>query len=521
MAQYGMIYDTATIKSQLAEANRDYYGRKTWEDLYGSIEYAKQKQIGQLKQDYSTAMAEAYASAYRANQGIEESNLGKGYKIAAMEGTDLALEEAYNAYKQNYLSGVAEIETAAAQQTQTVTDALTEQAENIRDFANAPYQYLQYVFEQYGEGKQSENIFYNEELWKRYTNEVKDEKGKLTGERELKSWEEIVNYGAYEEITDEFGNTQKQWTGLYDDQGNLTIKGADFFDQMLNQLANEGRGISFGTWLSETNPELYDWSQSYNPYNYTEAGSNEGSFKTMVGLTSTDEKYTFMERFGGLSKSEVDNMFSKFTSKLTKLDKKIAQSSGRDAKEITTEFTDLTNEIKTLTDQLGITSDIEDEIGMSLEDLGKYLANNASASASNGDIWWKGISTVGTGVSIGVSGGAAIGSKFGATAGTAALPVLGTLAGAGTGAGIGAIIGAISGLIVGTAQAIHDSEQTKAQNKALSKASRDAYDDLVTTLITYSQNKQRQAQRFLPLRKQYQEYQLLQAYLQVFWMHLC
>ena len=28
-----MIFDTNTIKSQLSEANRDYMGRKTWENL--------------------------------------------------------------------------------------------------------------------------------------------------------------------------------------------------------------------------------------------------------------------------------------------------------------------------------------------------------------------------------------------------------------------------------------------------------------------------------------------------------
>ena len=494
MAQYGMIYDTASIKSQLAEANRDYYGRKTWEDLYGSIDYAKQKQLGQLEQDYSGAMAEAYASAYRANQNIADSNLGQGYKVAAMEETDLALEEAYQAYKQNYLSGVAEIESSAAQQTQKVTDALTEQAANIRDFANTPYQYLQHVFEQYDEGERSENIFYNEELWKRYTNEVKDEAGNLTGERELKSWEEIANYGAYEEITDEFGNTKKQWTGLYDESGNLTIKGADFFDQMINQLAHEGRGISFGQWLAENNQELYDWSQSYNPYDYTEAESNLGSFKTMVGLTSTDEKYTFMERFGGLSKSEVDKMYSDFTSKLTKLNSKVTKSSGRDAKEITNDFTDLTAEIGKLTDQLGITADIENDLGMSLDDLGKYLANNASDAVSNGDIWLRGIlnTAVATGA-IALSGWK-IGTIIGTTAGTGMLPGPGTAAGAAGGGAAGAIIGAIAGLILGVGTSINKSEQTKAQNRELAQASRDAYDDLVTTLITYSQNKQRQAQ---------------------------
>lgn len=470
MGQYGMIYDTSSIKSQLAEANRDYYGRKTWENLYSSIDYAKQKQLGQLEYDYSDAVAKAYASAYAANQNIASSNLGQGYKLAAQEETNVVLEEAYNTYRQNYLSGISQIESAAAKQTETVTDALTEQATKVRDYANAPYQYLQYLFKHYGEGDKSKNIFYNEEMWKRYTNEILDEEENPTGERELKSWEDIVNAGAHETITDEFGNVKKQWTGLYDESGNLTIKGADFFDQMFNQLAEEGRGVSFGQWLSENNQDLFKWSQSYNPYNYTEAGTNVGSFNTMVGLTSTDEEYSFIERFGGLSKSEVDTMYSNFTDKLTELNEKITQSSGRDAKEITTEFTDLTGQIRELTNQLGITTDIEDELDMSLDDLGKYLANNASSAASNGDIWWQGI--LSTGMSIG--SGALIGAEFGG--------------------GTGTIAGAIIGAIAGSATAVVTSQQTKKTNKELSQASEESYRELIKTLIIYSQNKQRQAQ---------------------------
>ena len=303
MAKYGMIFDTSDIKSQLAEANRDYYGRKVWENLYGSIDYAKQRQLGKLQQDYSSAVNEAYASAHLANQNIAASNLGVGYKTAASEANDLALEEAYNTYRQKYLAGVSEVESLSAKQTQNVTNALSEQAKYESEFAEKPYEYLQYLFNKYSEGDRANNIFYNEELWKRYTNEAKDEAGNLTGERELKSWEEIANYGAYEDV-----EGKKQWTGLFDESGNLTIKGADFFDQMINQLAYEGRGISFGNWLAENDEKLYEWSRSYNPYNYTEAGTNLGSFKTMVGLTSADEKYTFMERFGGLSKSDVNNM---------------------------------------------------------------------------------------------------------------------------------------------------------------------------------------------------------------------
>ena len=114
---------------------------------------------------------------------------------------------------------------------------------------------------------------------------------------------------------------------------------------MINQLASEGRGISFAQWLAGNDEKLYEWSRSYNPYNYTEAGTNLGSFKTMVGLTSADEKYTFMERFGGLSKSDVNNMYSGFTNKLNELNKKISSSSGKDSKQIASEFTGLTAEI--------------------------------------------------------------------------------------------------------------------------------------------------------------------------------
>lgn len=465
MAKYGMIFDTSDIKSQLAQANRDYYGRKVWENLYGSIDYAKQKQLGKLQQDYSSAVNEAYASAYLANQNIAASNLGVGYKAAASEENDLALEEAYNTYRQKYLAGVSEVESLYAKQTQNVTNALDEQAKYESAFAEKPYEYLQYVFDKYSEGDRANNIFYNEELWKRYTKEVKDEAGNPTGERELKSWEEIANYGAYEEV-----EGKKQWTGLFDNSGNLTIKGVDFYDQMINQLAYEGQGISFAQWLAGNDEKLYEWSRSYNPYNYTEAGTNLGSFKTMVGLTSADEKYTFMERFGGLSKSDVNNMYSGFTNKLNELNKKISSSSGKDAKQIASEFTGLTAEIGKLTKQLGITADVENELGMSLDDLGKYLANNASAAVSNGDIWLQGVQTALTSI----GSGAVIGAK--------------------AGGGKGAIAGAIVGAIVGSAFAALEAEDTKDQNKELAKASRDAYDNLVTTLITYSQNKQREAQ---------------------------
>ena len=90
-----------------------------------------------------------------------------------------------------------------------------------------------------------------------------DEEGNRIEERRLKTQEEMA-------------------AELYDENGNLTLAGLDYFDQLENSLANEG-GYSWGQYLLDTNEDLYNWSKTYNPYNYTFEGTNAGSFRTMVG----------------------------------------------------------------------------------------------------------------------------------------------------------------------------------------------------------------------------------------------
>lgn len=468
MSEYGMIFDTKTIKRQLKDANRDYTGRKTWESLYSAVDLSKQQQLSSLQYDYSKQISDAYATAYETNVGIASSNLGQGYKDAAIADTNAALEEAYNTYRLNYLQGVSEVESTASEMDAKIDYALTEQADYMKQFAKAPYEYLQYLFDTYAEGDDEDNIFLNNELWKRYAN-VDDE----TGELSLKSWDEIASTGSFDEHTDESGNVVKEWTGLFDDSGNLTVKGADFYDQMMNYFdsVKPGQGLGFGQWLATNKEDLYNWSTSYNPYDYTVGdGTNVGSFRTMVGLTSTDEEYSFIERFGGLTKNEVDTMYSNFTTTLENLDAKLAKSSGTDSKSIVKNFKNVTDEIRVLAEDLGISDDIEKEIGMSFDDLATYLAENAKAAKSNGDLWWEGVklSALETGV------GAGVGTKYGGWK--------------------GAIIGGITGLITGTASAIAVTESNKKDNKAIAKASRNAYTDLVNTLVNYSYSKRRQSQ---------------------------
>ena len=84
--------------------------------------------------------------------------------------------------------------------------------------------------------------------------------------------------------------------GLYDDDDFLTLQGADFFDQMENDMATRG-GLFIRNYLQSEDSDLYNWALSNNPYDYAPdklgASNNASSFKTMVGMTSKDDEYVY------------------------------------------------------------------------------------------------------------------------------------------------------------------------------------------------------------------------------------
>lgn len=458
---YGPVYTSESLKQQLKNANRDYYGRKTWQDLYGNISLAEQQSLSTLKQDYTSAIGEAYTSSLKNEQNILSSNLAEGYKTEALVANENALEEAFMAYKQNYLSNVAEIESNTGKANQQVTSALETEANYTKLMAEAPYQYLQYMYKNYGDTE-----LFNEQLWKRYLNETPilnekgeqqyDEQGNLLYDRSLKSWEEIVNLGARDKKTGE-------WIGLFDASGNLTIKGQDFYDQMMNQMSYEGRNESFWSWLNKENEELYNWSQSYNPYDYTEQGSNIGSFRTMLGLTSTDEQYQFIERFGGMSEKEIDNMFNKFTNKIEQFNE-----DAWNAKNFTQNVNNVVKEIKNLTVELGIDEDFEKDVG-GWDNLETDLEKLISQTKTSSEQGFKNLDYV-----FGTAG------MLGGTAWLRSLnlPL--------------AVASAISGAVMGTMTAISETAtQTKTNKESINK-SKELYLNLVNNLITYSQEKRKE-----------------------------
>ena len=383
--EYGRIFDASQIKSQLSEANRDYMGRKTWESLYGSINLNEQNQLGQLQTNYAQAVSKAYAQAQASNASIAASNLGQGYKAAAMSDVDAALQQAYDSYRNSYLEGAAEVQNTAAQAIQKVSDVQTTQAENYKKLADKHYDYLKYLFDKYSEGAAEDNPFLNDDplnvLWRRYTYKYYDpddpayEINKKLGvnyETRLRDWSDIQSE-------------------MFDEQGNLTKFGTDFYDQMFNQNAYEGNTeLSFGRWLADTDEDLYNWSQSYNPYDFTGAGTNLGSFKTFVGMGSTDEQYRFIERFGAMNEEQVNDMFSDITKKAEEIGKNISDKygvsdlrRGKDSEKIIAQYNDLINDVRDIFDRMGVTEDFEKDTGIKFSELADLMQEYVNTADKN------------------------------------------------------------------------------------------------------------------------------------------
>ena len=343
-----MILTEREAQKQLQSSNRDYYSRKTWEQKYGNIDVTKQRAESGLTYDYAKELGQAYSSAMQSEQAILGDKYSTLNKSQAIQSIDQALQEAYDAYLQNYQKGLANIEESASEATSQITKNLETEAANTKLMQESAYKYLQYLYQNY-----SDSPMFQEELWKRY----------LTTENDvnrLKTWEELS-------------------PELYDAEGNLTIKGADFYDQMMNQISQGtygdtskyGQITDYYSWLRSENPDLYDWAKSYNPYDYSMyydpttgefVNSKEGSFKTMVGLTSSDQTYSFIERYGGMSEKDITNMFNKFVDDVKNI-KVTDTMDSKDLEKYSSNLKNITTNIKDLSKQLGIEKEMEELVG--------------------------------------------------------------------------------------------------------------------------------------------------------------
>lgn len=502
----GTIVSVDQAKSMLREANKDYYGRKTWQSLYGNIALQEQQAMSSLTQDYASDVAEAYASAYQNKQAVAASNIGQGYKTVAQENIDAALAEAFETYQANYLSGVSQVAQSSAKQVGAVSELEQMQAEKVSALADKPYEYLQSIWAQYKDS-------YDKDLWDEYS--ALDDKFKaafLEQHPEMQAtidnlfnnpnWQKYLTQRTDADTGEAYYDLMTwdelaQARGFYDENKSLTMAGTDFFDQMINEAANLNiPGVqSFGEWLKGSDAELYDWATSDDAFNYSLRGNNMGTFQQYVGMMSSDQQYQFIERYGGMNSDEVKGLFVNIQTKADDIAKRITEKGGTDTKAIANDYKGLISEVATVTKQLGYDMNkLEEEFAtqlkaaglvssdtkqVSFEQLGDILLNQAS-QAKDVHKEQAGIVTSGTGV--GMSGGAFVGGLIGSV-----VPGAGTAAGA----AIGAFIGGLSGTIAGAMDAARIGKDLEKENMQSSKNIQKRMETFITTLTAYAEQQRR------------------------------
>lgn len=505
----GIISTANQTAANLREQNRDYYGRKTWENLFVQNQQQAMAAENQLIKNYGEQTAQAYLQYLQNKNAIQTSQIVGAGKQELLSQQRLALQDAYNTYSQGLAQGQSEIATAAAQQESAITEALYSDAEYTNLYEQAHYDYLAELYKQYEEG---ENKLFDEELWQQYLApqiQATDDKGNLLYiDEEGNITTEETDTPSYEDrrlmTRSELMNMITE--PVYDEEGNLTndyllnLKGIDFYDLIENRLATVGEGMSFGEYLSETNPELYNWSTSYNPYDYTEDGTRAGTFKTMTGRASTDYLYSFAERAGGMEEGQIKEMFAKFEEASTELGKLISES-GRDLPEQAFGQIDtMVNEIHTLAKDLGIDKDLESQMGMTWEQFTSQITNYANETATGGEMagafFGDVVHDASVGTTIGSGVGAGVGAVLGAVAGSV-VPGVGTAVGAGVGAsavaGVGAIAGAIVGGIVGIIRGFVNMDNQRNTNKRMAELSKQSFDNIVNVMTQYALQTRRNA----------------------------
>lgn len=304
--------------TELYNNNRDYNNQLTWQGLVNQNDASARMANSALLNQYNQATAEAYVSSLQSKQALQNSGIVGQYKNQAMDAYNASLNNDLTDLQSSYNSAISDIESSRSENESNIENALYEQAQYTADYTNAHYDYLQYLYDEYQNGN---NTVFNSTMYQKYLgyDYQRDENGTILTDEEgnylvdetsahLKSWDELTTV-----TKDEYG----EYSSIYDENGNLTQFGIDFFDQMENSwdyVNNDYYGNNsdtWSTWLRENNEDLYDWAGSYNYYNYTQAGTNAGTVRTMYGMMSTDMTYSYLERMGGMTSSQVNAYFDK------------------------------------------------------------------------------------------------------------------------------------------------------------------------------------------------------------------
>ena len=339
------VVDKQSMKEELERQNYSYNMRNKFAQMYGSAGLSAQKQSQELAYDYNTALGQAYASSVQNEQNILSSPYGEGYQEKWLQDNMSQLEDAYKSFESNYQShllGIGknlESSSEAISKYETAFEKeLDNEAENMALYYQSLYDYLPALREHYSNSADTDKFITDSVLSQYLVN------------GELKSSEELRK-------------------DFFDDERNITPKGLDFIDQMLNYEASTDpeKGYSFNDWLKEQSLDsgsayknLYDWSTSetnfadYGDVNKYGKYTNAATFKVLSGLASDDENYTFVERFSRMNKDEVDKIYSTLNTEVQQLERYINKGEYGKATEYTVNSL---KQLKVVANKLGVSDE--------------------------------------------------------------------------------------------------------------------------------------------------------------------
>jgi hypothetical protein len=341
--------NTAQTAAYLYENNRDYNNNKVWEQAFNSNNLNALSQVSGLTKGYDSALQNLSRGVESQNQQVNNSALGQGYKQQIRQQNQQAMMEAYESYRSQLGSNLQEIEKTRQSNEQQISDYINTEATKYNQFTQSVFDYYDYLIDN---GLDTSN-----QLWNKYTYKSGTESSTYTGEQ-IKSL-------------------------AYDEDGNLTKFGIDFFDQLQNTGSNMMQfgelGVSsYDTWAKQSKDysSVYDWA--YSP-DASGLKTNYQAFREMTGRGANDQAYNFTERSGGLDNEQVTNKLNELgdlsklgsdTSSITKATKIFDQAKKYKGNQSFGDLAVINNSIKELRNSI---KDTMDKSTQSLDTLKQKL----------------------------------------------------------------------------------------------------------------------------------------------------
>lgn len=492
------VYTANEIKRQLREENRDVTGERTWGDMYGAASVRAEKSQGALQQSYREAVVVAYDSYLQNKMAITSSNLIGESQETLLDQQKSALTDAYNSYRNNLQQGKSEILRDYQQEITAIDDALSEQAEYTTNYLNRFGDYYTYLTEQYGDA------LINDEIWNTRYGIDAEEDGKTV--HRLSTWEELRSK-------------------MYDENQELTRFGVDVIDQLENaqigQIVNDELLPTWGDFLYSEDEDLYNWATQYNAYNFTTAGTNIGTIKAMTGRLSTDEEYSFLERWGGLTEEQTNKIFGKFEERMKAFNSISSEKKKNKGKQIVGNVADAIGELNSFASSLGIDTELDQafiDAGLPggfktlQEDLQKFKSGTLSeaqmtarwfgqtgASGAGGIVAGElaGGAVAGLGALLTTAGGSAMATGTALAGGTAVGATGVATAGAALTAAAPIVVGVVALALVGYGiySASKKTHEKRKRNKRMANNAIQLYQQAVNSTLMYAQSKARAAEQ--------------------------